>query len=311
MNLLYRSNPILDKELSRRARAPSTLVALIAFLVIVGFVFCIAYLVLSVDRPYYRTTVTDHARIGSTLFEWTILLVLVAVLFFVPAISASSIVGERRRQTLIPIQLSLLKPLDIVLGKVGASSAFMMFLILATMPMLMVCYVIGGVGFFDVVGGLAVIMFTILSISTISVAVSALFKSYPMVIICSYGIVALLTWGLYLVFAIGFGVLAALAPYSSGLDDFAEFVFGILGLLNPFIILAIAASGSSSTDSYGFDGPLEEIANAYLSIDILNSIPDFVAFLVLPAIHFLFLGVFTGLCALWACIRLRLPSKRT
>ena len=61
------------------------------------------------------------------LFWAGALLAIGMILLVVPVLAATSVVGERRRGTLMPVQLSLLRPFDIVWGKVVASIAPILF----------------------------------------------------------------------------------------------------------------------------------------------------------------------------------------
>ena len=53
------------------------------------------------------------------------LMMVVLVLFFVPGLAAGAIAGERERQTLATLQVTLLRPRSILVGKIAAALAYL------------------------------------------------------------------------------------------------------------------------------------------------------------------------------------------
>ncbi|MGH3370680.1 MAG: ABC transporter permease, partial [Nocardioidaceae bacterium] len=76
------------------------------------------------NDPFVPPQPTQFARVGREVFEWLIFFMMLLVLFLVPGYTSGAIAGERERQTLVPLQVTLLKPWQIVIGKLGASVAF-------------------------------------------------------------------------------------------------------------------------------------------------------------------------------------------
>src|SRR5690606_33800664 len=101
--------------------------------------------------------------------EMVVLFMLLLVLFLVPGFTSGAIAGERERQTLVPMQVTLLRPWQIVLGKVGASFAFLALLVVAAAPFLGVAYLVGGVTVDAVLKGVGVVLFTGLVLAVITV----------------------------------------------------------------------------------------------------------------------------------------------
>ena len=75
-----------------------------AYLGLLGLVFVLTYRIQvhGLDSGL-RNSVTGWASVGQELFEWTLLFMLLVVLFLGPGATAGSIVGERQRQTLMPV----------------------------------------------------------------------------------------------------------------------------------------------------------------------------------------------------------------
>ena len=187
-------NPVLARELMKRMRGPKAMLMRSGYLGFLGLIFVLVYHVELAGGTGGRfgASVVDWARIGQRTFEWTLMLMLVMVLFLVPGFTAGSIVGERQRQTLVPLQISLMRPLSIVLGKLGASVVFTLLLLLGTTPLLTVAHMIGGITFMDIVKGLGMIMFLAICIAATSLLFSTAMKSSAGATVMSYVMVQVL-----------------------------------------------------------------------------------------------------------------------
>jgi len=257
-------NPVLDRELTERMRSPRSMIMLSVYLVVLGAIVLLVYRVQvsASGNAFGSSPVTQLAGIGQSLFEWTILLVLLLVLFLVPGFTAGSIAGERERQTLLPMQVTLLRPIDIVLGKIGASVMFTLLLVVATLPLLTVSYLIGGIRLTEVFAGLAFVMFTALVVAALSVACSTFMKRVQTATVLSYALVLLLMVGTAISYAVAFQV-----DQSRGVDraDPPRFIFAP----NPVVALADLAGADpfeQRFDQFGFGGttfsPLTELRRA-------------------------------------------------
>ncbi|MCY4423960.1 MAG: ABC transporter permease [Acidimicrobiaceae bacterium] len=186
-------NPVLARELAERMRGLRATVMLSAYLGVLGLVVVLVYRNESVTgRGFDGSPVTELATAGEGIFEWTLLFAMLLVLFLVPGFTAGAVAGERERQTLVPLQVSLLRPSSIVLGKIGASVAFTLLLVLATLPLLTVAYLIGGVTLGDILQGTGMVMFTAVTVAALSVACSTFMRRVQTATVLSYGVVLLL-----------------------------------------------------------------------------------------------------------------------
>jgi ABC-type transport system involved in multi-copper enzyme maturation permease subunit len=190
-------NPVLSRELVERMRGTRAMVMLTAYLVVLGVIVVLVYQAKTDPQgdPFGAPIVTRVAAIGQGLFEWVLFFILLLVLFLVPGFTAGAIAGERDRQTLLPLQVTLLRPISILLGKVGASLAFTVLLVVASLPLLAVAYLIGGVTVGDVLKGTGMVLFVAVALACITVACSTFAKRVQTATILAYGIVLLLTGG--------------------------------------------------------------------------------------------------------------------
>ena len=211
------------------------------YLVVLGLVLVLVYSSKS-DSRFGGSPVIELATAGQGIFEWTLLFTMLLVLFLVPGFTAGSVVGERERQTLMPMQVSLLRPRSIILGKLGASVVFTLLLVLATLPLLTVAYLIGGVTFPEIVKGLAMVMFTAVGVAAISLACSTFMKRVQTATVLSYGLVLLMCGGTLA----AFGVVRELdqSP-GSGPDD------PPLILLAPNPVVALADATTEEPEAFG------------------------------------------------------------
>ena len=192
-----RVNPVLEREMRERMRGSRSVVVLTLFLIALVGVFFLVYQGSIYSRGFGVTAVnpTDVARIGRSIFEWVLFIMLLLVLFLVPGMTSAAISGERERQTLIPMQITLLRPLSIVIGKISASLSFLALLLVATAPLLALSYLVGGVSLPQALRGLAAVLFTGLLLAALTVACSAYSRRTQTATVLAYGFVLLLILG--------------------------------------------------------------------------------------------------------------------
>jgi hypothetical protein len=138
--------------------------------------------------------------------------------------------------------VTLLRPSSILLGKIAASTAFLLLLLVATTPLLAVSYLIGGVTIGQVLSAIAMVAFTGLVLAAVSAGISACVRRVQAATVLAYGFTLLLVIGTLLVFA-----AASLVDTSRGTDD-ANAPSWIL-LPNP-----IAAVADVIEEDRAFDG---------------------------------------------------------
>ena len=281
----YWVNPVLARELTQRMRGARAMVMLSAYLGVLGLVVVLVYGSKS-DAAAGRfggSPVTELATAGQEIFEWTLLFTMLLVLFLVPGFTAGSVVGERERKTLMPMQVSLLRPLSIVLGKLGASVVFTLLLVLATLPLLTVPYLIGGVTFPEIVRGLAMVMFTAVGVAAVSLACSTFMKRVQTATVLSYGMVLVLCVATF----VAFFVIRAIDESRNLRPGDAPL---IIMAPNPVAALADAVTaepdffgGEFGPGRFGYEtdnGPLSAIRDALTPDHVFSSgIPDGPVFL--------------------------------
>ncbi|HEX8234558.1 MAG TPA: ABC transporter permease subunit [Abditibacteriaceae bacterium] len=141
--LLPGGNPVLGRELRVALRNERAFALMALYVAILGAIVASQF-------PDNMTITVEAAQQsssqkGAELF-WTFCWAqFVLVLVLLPGLAAGALAQERERQTLEPLLLSPLTPLQIVWGKAVGVLAFTGLLLLATVPLTSLCFLLGGV----------------------------------------------------------------------------------------------------------------------------------------------------------------------
>ncbi len=243
------TNPVLARELKERMRSRRTFVVLTLYL---GVLATAGYLIYT--SAARRTSVLSggsealaSASIGRTMFETILIFMVLLVLFIVPGMTAGAIAGERERRTLAPLQITLLGPRSILLGKLGASLAYGVFLVVATLPLVSVAFVVGGVTVSEIVRGTLMVILIAITVACIALCCSTLIRTVQPAMLVSYALVLVLIIGTFITY--GAQTLLRNADSGSGKPNKAVLV------LNPLLATADVVRGES-VDRGGVIAPL-------------------------------------------------------
>lgn len=264
-------NPVLARELRIRLRGGRAWILLTAYLLLLGVICFLVYEAESggptspargpFGEVFGPPSPTEFATIGRSVFEWLLFFMLLLILFLVPGLSAGALAGERERQTLVPLQVTLLRPWQVVVGKIGASFAFLALLVVATAPLLSIAYLIGGVTIATVLQGLGLVLFTGLALTCITVFCSAVFRRVQAATVAAYSLMLLLTLGSFLLWQ-----AAGIVDESRGTD--AKNPPVALLATNPLFAAADILEDSAATSSTGgLSSPFEPMREALLEAE--------------------------------------------
>lgn len=203
-------NPVTTRELRERFRGGRGGVFVSVW---IGFVVGVGYLIYLNARASQGggeffggfSPAIFSSSLGREMFEAVSLFLLTGMLLVVPGVAALSIVGERERLTLPLLQVSQLRPRQIVLGKLASSLAYQLLLLVSVAPIMLVPILFGGVDLADMLKALAVIAGTSIVVGSLSVWISARSKttrgavagayiaSFSLVLVSGLGLVAEVT----------------------------------------------------------------------------------------------------------------------
>lgn len=194
-------NPITARELRARFRSGRSAVFVSIWLItlaVFGYLFFIyARFIASQNFGFgigfdggFGGGALIAAQTGRTLFEVLIYFFVTAALLIVPGVAALAIVTEKERLTFELLQVSQMRPYQVVMGKLGSALAYLILLIVAAAPLLVLPTLIGGVTVGEVLRGLAMLVVVIVTLGSISIWISSRAKSVRSAVATSY-IVAL------------------------------------------------------------------------------------------------------------------------
>ena len=136
-----RMNPIIKKDIKVTSRSMKISWALLAYEGILAFIFIIAMSAFSYESSYYyRNSYGDLIE----LFPWLAVTQVGIVTLAIPIMTASSISGEKERQTFDIMMTTCLSPMAIVFGKVFSAVTEVMLFVVASIPIMALAFVLGG-----------------------------------------------------------------------------------------------------------------------------------------------------------------------
>lgn len=260
------------------------------FLLLAGLTGLLAWAAYSVE---------ELDRRGVPVFGGLMLLLMSLSMLVVPALSAQSINGDRERGVLATLQVTLLTPTEIALGKLAAAWGVSLVFLLVATPTALSTLFMGGVGVGRLLVTLLVVAVLLGVVAAISQCWSALLSRTGMSAVLSYLSIFGLTVGTLIAFGLALPATSSVHEVTEQVPDYdiffdeggdaAEFdprnlptrtvtatredvrpekVWWLLAP-NPFVILADAAPQKQRAFEVTFDGTGE---NDEASVDPLGAI---------------------------------------
>ena len=180
-----RWNPIVKKDLQVTARSMRFSWGVFAYEAVLTLIFLLA---LSVIQQESKSIYTTGNIYGYLIYLFPVLSVaqVCIVALIVPVITASSISGEKERQTFDIMLTTCMSPFSIVLGKVASAVLRILFFVTAGMPIMALAFVAGGLSwsylFYFV---LTIILLSLLS-GSVGILCSSLCRRSITAVVLSY-----------------------------------------------------------------------------------------------------------------------------
>ncbi|TME06282.1 MAG: ABC transporter permease [Chloroflexi bacterium] len=171
---------LLTKELRLRLRRERTIWVLITYLLVMTL---LGFLFISRTNIYNSNSVST---LGLGLYTLLVFVQLFLIMFITPAFTATSINGEKERQTFDLLLCSRLSAFELVAGKLVAGLANALLLIAASIPLFSVVFFFGGVGPAQVFQAMLVFVVTAIVVGTFGLFCSTLLKRPPVSIAIAY-----------------------------------------------------------------------------------------------------------------------------
>lgn len=246
------TNPVLRRELLERWRGRRAMLVLTLYLGILGgLLLLLRWLggVLLAEQMQFGwggPILSPGPMLGRFLLENLLALVLGLVLLVAPGYAAAQLSGERERRTLGLLRITLVRPRSIVLGKLGASSAWIVLLVVVSAPLAATAFVLGGATPGDLLRGILVILVVAVSIAAIALGVSSRARRTTGAVVATYAIVVALVVGT---------LVGAFAEFAARGFEMRGGDRPIALYLNPFYALADATTTPANLDGFGWALP--------------------------------------------------------
>ena len=240
MTALPPLNPVLARELKQRMRGRHVWLVVTLYLAVLALILRWVYVAAARDTFNGGIDLLASATAGRAIFQWLLFMMLLLVCFIVPGLTAGAISGERERQTMVALQLTLLRPRSIVTGKLLASLAFVVLLIIASLPLVTVPFLVGGVSLPEVVKGLWMVLATAFTLACLTLACSAVLRRTQAATVVAYGLTLALVLGTLMVYG------AQQIPRSAGAPRPDPWILA----LNPFAATADVVQGRNESNTF-------------------------------------------------------------
>ena len=187
-------NPIFKRELTQFLKSGKIVATMIGLIFFLGlFLFFL----------WPRTAVFSMASSESKqVFTVFLICNLAFVLIIVPAFCATSITAEKENNSFIMLYTTMLKPHNILSGKLFSSLTMITILVICTLPISALCSLSGGINLPTLMNAYIVIIVASLTFGIMSLAISAMCEKSASSLVLSYLSIALLAGGTWLPYAL-------------------------------------------------------------------------------------------------------------
>lgn len=192
-----RLNPIVKKDVEVQSRSMKICWGVFAYELILALVFFLAVMIIQEENRYSNNNIYSALVWLYPILAVTQFMILGVV---VPVRTASSISGEKERQTFDIMMTTSMTSFSVISGKVVSAIVQSMLFVAASMPVMALPFIIGGMSWSYLFWFLAVALLISFFAASIGILCSSLCRKSISAVIMSYGF--------YLVF-----FLATVLPY--------------------------------------------------------------------------------------------------
>jgi ABC-type transport system involved in multi-copper enzyme maturation permease subunit len=250
------------KELRGRMRGRRAFAILTIYLLLLGgFALMVETIIeAGYSSGFGGTSAFASAAIGQGIFAALLFLMTLQVVFLASSSTSGAISLEREKQTLELLIATPISSIAIIIGKLLSALVYVFLLIAASIPLMAVVFVYGGIGPEDVLRGYIVLIATSLGLGSFGLFCSSLVKrTTAATAITIFGVLAITVGTVFiLVF------WQAMSSFDNN-GNRRDGPFGIrspviLAYLNPFIAQADVMCGTEATFGGGWCSAVSGIA---------------------------------------------------
>lgn len=251
-----RLNPIVKKDVRVQSRSMRICLGVFVYELILALVFFLAMMIIQEENRYSTSNIYSSMVLLYPILAVTQLMILGVV---VPVRTASSISGERERQTFDIMMTTGMTPFSIVWGKIMTAIAQSMLFVVASMPTMALSFIIGGMSWAYLFWFLAIALLMSFFSASIGILCSSLCKKSISAVIMSYGFYIIFFFGTFLPYIL-YAIIYSSMTYSGmassqAFDNFGEDMCLFL-LMNPIVYLVEffvqVMTGESVMDSVSY-----------------------------------------------------------
>lgn len=232
-----RLNPIIKKDVKVQSRSMRICWGVFAYELLLALVFFLAMTLIQQENVYSYNNIYSSMVWLYPVLAVTQLIILGVV---VPVRTASSISGERERQTFDIMMTTGMTPFSIIWGKVMTAIAQSMLFVAASLPTMALSFIIGGMSWSYLFWFFAIALLVSFFSASIGILCSSLCKKSISAVIMSYGFYIVFLFGTFLPYIL-FAIVYSSRTYSGiassqVFDNFGEDMCLFL-LVNPIVYL--------------------------------------------------------------------------
>jgi ABC-type transport system involved in multi-copper enzyme maturation permease subunit len=178
--MIFRDNPVLTRELLVTLRSPR------AFVLQMMYVCALGALVYFYWPAGEQGGHQVSPGVAKRLFDIFFLGQFFLVALMAPTFASGSITGEKERKTYELLLASPLRPNTILVGKLLSSLSYLVVLIVSSLPLMILCYLLGGLLLSEISRGYLVLILAAGTFGLLSVACSSYFRRTSSALVVSY-----------------------------------------------------------------------------------------------------------------------------
>ncbi len=263
-------NPIVKKDVKVQSRSMKICWGVFAYELILALVFFLAMVIIQQESRYSLDNIYS-----SMVWLYPVLAVTQIVILgvVVPVRTASSISGEKERQTFDIMMTTSMTPFSIIAGKVTTAIVQSMLFVLASMPVMALSFIIGGMSWAYLFWFLGMAFLVSFFAASIGILCSALCKKSISAVIMSYGFY--LVFFIVTILPLIIYEIIEVSVYSSVQTNSISEWLSLFLLLNPIMYVveffahvmageSVAAAMLDSLSATQSQGVLHFIASGYV-----------------------------------------------
>jgi ABC-type transport system involved in multi-copper enzyme maturation permease subunit len=206
--LWLRENPVILKEMRTRMRGWRAFLSLATFVTLVGGIVGMVYLGFAAANSI-TPSINARREFGQALFYTIYGLELLAVCTMAPALTSGAISTEKEQQTWELLRTTLITERALVLGKLIAAISFIVLLLFATLPVMSISFLFGGITLSQVLVGALIMLLTAITFGSLGLLFSSLIRRTRVSIVLSQSVGMFFTIGLPLFALVMYGFYEA------------------------------------------------------------------------------------------------------